>query len=90
MRLLAPKPLSCQELVEVVTAYLDGGLTRRDRKRFEAHIDGCTHCTAYLEQFRQTITATGSLTEGQIGPAAREELLDAFRDWKRERTERTV
>lgn len=86
MRLLAPKPLICQELVELVTAYLDGGLSRRDRKRFEAHIGACPHCTAYLEQFRQTIAATGSLTEEQIDPAAREELLDAFRDWKRERT----
>jgi anti-sigma factor RsiW len=86
VRLLAPKPLSCQELVELVTAYLDGGLSRRDRKRFETHIGICTHCTAYLEQFRQTIAATGSLTEEQIDPAARAELLDAFRDWKRERT----
>lgn len=85
MRLLAPKPLSCQELVELVTAYLDGGLSKRDRKRFQGHIGACDHCTAYLAQFRQTIAATGSLTEEQIDPAARAELLDAFHDWKRER-----
>lgn len=86
MRLLGAKPLACQELVELVTAYLDDALPRRDRKRFEAHIGACEHCTAYLEQFRQTIAATGSLTEEQIEPAAREELLEAFRGWKRERT----
>jgi anti-sigma factor RsiW len=86
VRLLAPKPLSCQELVELVTAYLDGALSKRDRKRFAAHIGACANCTAYLEQFRQTIAATGSLTEEQIDTAARAELLDAFRDWKRERT----
>jgi anti-sigma factor RsiW len=78
---LAPKPLPCQELVELCTAYLDGSLPRRDRRRFEAHVAGCDHCTAYLEQFRLTIEATGTLTEEQIDPDAREELLEVFRDW---------
>jgi anti-sigma factor RsiW len=79
---LTPKPLACQELVELCTAYLEGSLSRRDRRRFEAHIGACPHCTAYLEQFRVTIEATGTLTEEQIDPAARDELLEAFREWK--------
>ena len=76
------KPLACQELVEIVTAYFDGAMSRRDRKRFEAHISGCENCSTYVEQMRQTIEATGSLSEEQIDPAARDELLAVFREWK--------
>jgi anti-sigma factor RsiW len=76
------KPLACQELVEIVTAYLEGAMGRRDRKRFEAHISGCDNCHTYVEQMRQTIAATGSITEETIDPAARDELLEVFRGWK--------
>ena len=75
------KPLACQELVEIVTAYFDGAMSRRDRKRFEAHISACGNCSTYVEQMRQTIEATGTLGEEQIDPAAREELLAVFREW---------
>jgi anti-sigma factor RsiW len=80
--ILRPAPLACIELVELVTDYLEGSLSRRDRRRFEAHIAGCDACTAYLEQIRQTIAATGRLTEESLEPAARDELLAVFRDWK--------
>jgi anti-sigma factor RsiW len=76
------REMPCQELVELVTAYFDGGLSRRERQRFRAHIRGCENCTAYVEQMRVMIEATGRLTEDDIDPAAREELMDAFRDWK--------
>lgn len=85
MKVFHRSDISCQELVELCTAYLDGALPRRDRKRFESHIGACPHCTAYLEQFRLTIEATGSLSEEAIDPAARDELLEAFRGWKRRR-----
>jgi anti-sigma factor RsiW len=75
--------LTCRELVELVTDYLEGALPRADRRRFERHIAGCDHCTAYLEQIRLTITATGRLTEEDLEPEARGELLAAFRDWNR-------
>jgi anti-sigma factor RsiW len=74
--------LACRELVELVTEYLDGSLSRRDRARFDAHIAGCPNCTAYLEQFRETIRLTGTLRLEDVEPAARDELLDAFRGWK--------
>jgi len=76
------RPMPCQELVELVTAYFDGSLSRTDRRRFRRHISGCDHCTAYVEQMRLVIEATGGLTEDDIDPGAREELLDAFRGWK--------
>jgi anti-sigma factor RsiW len=80
------REIACEDLVELVTAYFEGGLSWRDRRRFRAHIRGCDHCTAYLEQMRTVIEATGRLTEEDIEPAAREELLEAFRGWREGRT----
>jgi anti-sigma factor RsiW len=81
MKLLI-REMPCQELVELVTAYFDGSLSRADRRRFRRHIGGCDHCTEYVEQMRLVIEATGRLTEDDVEPAAREELLEAFRGWK--------
>lgn len=76
------REIPCQEVVELVTAYFDGSLSRSDRRRFRAHIRGCDHCTAYIEQMRVMIEATGRITEEDIPPAAREELMEAFRGWR--------
>ena len=84
MSLLTPD-IACQEIVELVTAYFDGGLSRRDRRRFRAHIKGCPHCSAYLDQMRLVIEATGELREEDLAPEARNEMLAAFRGWKHER-----
>lgn len=77
--------MTCQELVELITDYLEGMLPTEDAARFDAHIARCPHCTRYLAQIRQTITLTGRLAEEQIAPMAKDELLSAFRDWKRGR-----
>ena len=82
---LFTRDMACQELVELVTAYFDGSLSRSDRRRFRAHIGGCDNCTAYVEQMRLVIEASGRLTEDDIDPGAREELLEAFRGWKETR-----
>ena len=78
--------MACQELVELVTAYLDGSLARSDRRRFRAHIGKCEHCNAYLEQMQLVIEASGRLTEDDLDLGLRREMLDAFRGWKAERT----
>jgi predicted anti-sigma-YlaC factor YlaD len=78
---LFTKEIACQELVELVTAYFEGSLSRRDRRRFEAHIRSCEHCRGYVEQMRLVIEATGRLTEEDLPPDAREDLLAAFRGW---------
>ena len=79
------RPLTCQELVELVTSYVEGELPRRDRRRFEAHIAGCDGCTAYLEQMRETIRVTGRIEPESLPPPARDELLEAFRGWAQAR-----
>jgi len=73
--------LTCQELVELVTEYLEGTLSPEDRVRFEAHLATCPGCRIYLEQMRQTIELLGRITEEMIPERAKEELLRAFRTW---------
>jgi predicted anti-sigma-YlaC factor YlaD len=74
--------LACQELVELVTDYLEGTLPTAERARFEEHLQGCSGCRAYLEQMRQTIRMLHRLTEDALAPEAKEELLRVFRNWK--------
>jgi len=57
------QPLVCQEVVELVTDYLEGALSRGGRTRFEAHLAGCPHCTLYIEQFRETVRLIGTLSK---------------------------
>ena len=77
--------LTCQELVELVTDYLEEKLPVAERERFEAHIATCQGCRHYLAQMRQTIDLAGKLTEEAIAPQTQEKLLQAFRDWKAKR-----
>jgi anti-sigma factor RsiW len=72
---------SCRELVEVVTAYLDGALSERERAGFEEHVAHCRDCDVYLDQMRQTISELGELPPERLSAAARDELLAAFRTW---------
>ena len=75
--------LPCQELVELVTDYLEHHLSDGTRMRFELHLAQCSGCRTYLEQMRQTLRALGRLPTESIEPAARDRLLEVFRDWKR-------
>jgi predicted anti-sigma-YlaC factor YlaD len=74
--------MSCKELVELVTEYLEGTLPADDRVRFEAHLGECEGCENYLGQMRLTISTLGALSEETIPPEARDNLLEAFRSWK--------
>jgi len=74
--------LNCRELVELVTAYLEGDLSSGERKRFDAHLSACDGCTMYVEQMRRTIELTGTLSVDDVPGEAEEALLRAFRDWK--------
>jgi anti-sigma factor RsiW len=74
--------MDCQELVEVITAYLEGTLPQTDRVRFENHLANCPYCTDYLEQMRSTIARLGTLDEATLSHDARQQLLAAFRDWR--------
>jgi anti-sigma factor RsiW len=75
--------MPCQQVVEVITGYLDGSLSRRDRRRFEKHLRGCEACDRYLEQMRETLDLLGSVPLETLSPEAQATLLDAFRNLER-------
>jgi predicted anti-sigma-YlaC factor YlaD len=77
--------LTCRELVDLVTDYLEGALPPRDRLDFERHLVWCSFCRDYLDQMRTTIELTGRPDDAEPPAPLREQLLDAFRDWKRTR-----
>jgi anti-sigma factor RsiW len=78
----APGDMTCIELVEVVTDYLDGALPARDRVALERHLDECPYCREYVEQMRQTAAALGQTEPVKLSPAAEERLLAEFRGWR--------
>ena len=80
-----PNSLSCQELVELVTQYLEGVMPEAERSRFESHLAGCRGCTAYIAQIRETIHLAGKLSEETITPEAKDQLLHLFRNWKKDK-----
>jgi len=73
--------LSCQELVELVTDYLEGSLAPEERARFDEHVAECPGCDLYVEQMRATIALVGATAELESRPEVTG-LLEAFRDWK--------
>lgn len=75
--------LSCQELIELVTDYIEGALSPEESARFERHVNSCSDCSAYLAQMRRTIEIVGMLEESDIPADARAQLLRIFRAWKR-------
>lgn len=75
--------MSCEELVELVTDYLEGAMARPERARFERHLDECPGCTAYVEQMRVTIRVLGRLPRERIPAQALDELLVALQGWSR-------
>jgi anti-sigma factor RsiW len=79
----ADKHLSCQEVVELVTDYLEGTLPAAETTLFEQHINFCDGCIWYLEQMRTTIATVGRIREEDLPVETRDRLLTAFRDWKR-------
>jgi anti-sigma factor RsiW len=76
--------LACQQVVELVTDYMEGTMSRRERRRLEAHLAGCEHCTEYLHQMRETISLTGGLRVEDLTPEMRADLLGLFRRWRAE------
>jgi anti-sigma factor RsiW len=76
------KTIACRQAVELVTAYLEDALTARDRARFEAHLEGCPHCTEYLDQMRRTLAVMGRIEPDAIDPETRTELVALYRRWQ--------
>jgi hypothetical protein len=72
--------VTCQQVVELVTDYLEGALSPDQAALFEQHLNFCDGCEWYLDQMRTTIATVGQIGEEDVPPAMRDRLLSAFRD----------
>ncbi len=78
-----PTGMSCKELVELITEYIEGTLPELDRARFDQHLAFCDWCRTYLDQMRLTVQTLGKLTEDTIAEQTKSDLLAVFRDWEK-------
>ena len=74
--------ISCQEVVELVTDYLDKALPADQAALFEQHINFCDGCIWYVEQIKATAEALGEVREEDVSPEAKDRLMAAFRNWR--------
>jgi anti-sigma factor RsiW len=79
---LSAHPLVCREAVELMSDYIEGSLSRRNRKRLEKHLADCPHCTMYLDQMRATIAASGAVHPDDLDPEALDDLTELFRQYR--------
>jgi anti-sigma factor RsiW len=76
--------LNCDEFVELVTAYLEGGLDQDTERHFVEHLAVCDGCDRYLDQIRVTVQTLGQLPADSLSDSGRDRLLAAFRDWRQD------
>jgi anti-sigma factor RsiW len=74
--------MACEELVGVLSDYLDGSLPPDDRRRLEAHLEECPYCVNYVVQMKETIDAIGGVSLESLAPERQEEVLEAFCGWR--------
>ena len=77
--------ITCQQAVSLMTDYLDGALGPDDRALMEAHLAECESCAEHLRQIRITVAVTGRIREEDLAPAVRDDLMDLYRRWRRDR-----
>jgi anti-sigma factor RsiW len=84
VKVLAHRDIVCEQAVELASGYIEGTLSRRDRRRYERHLAGCEHCTEYLAQMRETIRLTGRLVPDDLSPAMQAEFSRLYRRWRQD------
>jgi len=78
--------ITCHQAVALVSDYLEGALSRRDRRRLERHLEGCEACSAYLEQMRVTIAISGSVGPEDLSAEALSRLVDVFEKYRQDQS----
>jgi predicted anti-sigma-YlaC factor YlaD len=81
---LRNRDLLCQQAIELLTEYLEGNLTRRQKRRLEGHLRACPNCSNYLEQIRITIRLTGAMEPEELTPDAVDDLTELYQRWRAE------
>ena len=72
----------CREAVELVTDYLEGNLSRRDTRAFEAHLKACDGCEEYVRQIQATIMILGNVQPDDLSPETRQGLMELYREFR--------
>ena len=75
--------VSCSEVVELVTDYLERSLPPDQAALVEQHLNFCEGCLRYVDQIRTTVDTLGRIEPDEVPPLIRSQLLAAFRDWRR-------
>jgi predicted anti-sigma-YlaC factor YlaD len=81
---LRNRDLLCQQAIELLTEYLEGNLSRRQKRRLEEHLRACPNCSNYLEQIRITIRLTGAMEPEELTPNAVDDLTELYQRWREE------
>ena len=76
--------MTCAELVELVTAFLEGALDPDTERRFIEHLAVCDGCATYVDQMRRTVAEVGQVEPESLSDETRDRLLEAFRTFPRE------
>jgi anti-sigma factor RsiW len=80
-----PHDITCRQAVALMTDYLDGALGADDQALMEAHLAECEGCAEHLRQIRITVAVTGRTRDEDLDQAARADLMDLYRRWRRDR-----
>lgn len=75
--------MTCREVVELVTDYLEAALPAAEASVFEQHLLLCEGCLRYVEQIRTTVDTAGQLRPDAVPTELMERLTDVFRSWSR-------
>lgn len=66
----------CQQLVAMVTDYLEGDLDPTARSAVEQHLTLCEHCTGYVEQVQRMLELTANPDPAPQSPPVTDAMLD--------------
>lgn len=75
------RDIVCRQAVELVTDYLEGALSWRDTRRFEAHLEACDGCEEFLREIQATVRVLGSVQPDDLAPETRQGLIELYRQF---------
>ena len=76
-----PAHIPCNQVVELLTDYLEGALDPEMRRRVEAHLDLCPPCVVFLDQLRATIDSLEEIPVETLPSDTVDALEAAFRSF---------
>ena len=82
---MTPRDVACQELVELVTEYVEGALPPDEVAAVDQHLADCDPCLRYLHQMRATAAALGAVPTERVTQTLPDQTVDALLEAFRQR-----